>query len=117
MQFESSKRIYVRMDQRRNPSRYSALKLFIPFLRRIYSISSVFARFKGRYAAAMECLEKDLEECIQYLKLPEEHRMRLRTTNILEILLGVRGRRRVEPPPMDCFHRLCRLTSQPWTKH
>lgn len=53
----------------------------------------LIARFKSRYAAAMECLEKDLEECIQCLKLPEAHRMRLRTTNVLERLLGEAKRR------------------------
>ncbi len=32
----------------------------------------------------MDCLEKDLEECLTYLLFPQEHQRRLRTTNLLE---------------------------------
>ena len=32
----------------------------------------------------MECLEKDLDECLTYLLFPKEHQKRLRTTNLLE---------------------------------
>lgn len=50
-------------------------------------------RFKTRFAAAMECFEKDLEATIQCLRLPAEHRMRVRTTNMLERLLEEAKRR------------------------
>jgi transposase-like protein len=45
----------------------------------------LIAKFKGRYPAAMECLERDLEECVTYLRFPEAHQ-RIRTTNRLERL-------------------------------
>jgi transposase-like protein len=38
--------------------------------------------------AAMECLERDLEECIIYLRFPEAHHRRIRTTNRIECLNG-----------------------------
>lgn len=50
-------------------------------------------RFKVRFPAAMECFEKDLEATIQCLRLPVEHRMRARTTNLLERLLEEAKRR------------------------
>lgn len=45
---------------------------------------ALIARFRARYPAAMECLEKDLEECLTYLCFPTEHQKRLRTTNLLD---------------------------------
>jgi transposase-like protein len=45
---------------------------------------ALVARFRDRYASAMECLEKDLEECLTYLLFPAQHRKRIRTTNLLE---------------------------------
>jgi transposase-like protein len=45
---------------------------------------ALIARFRSRYPSAMECLEKDLEECLTYLLFPKEHQRRLRTTNLLE---------------------------------
>lgn len=54
--------------------------------------------YKGRFPAAMECLEKDLEESLTCLKFPERHRSRIRTTNLLERLLG-EGRRRTKVIP------------------
>ncbi len=46
----------------------------------------------------MVCLEEDLEACRQVLRLPEEHRRRLRTSNGLERLFG-ENRRRVKVIP------------------
>ena len=51
-----------------------------------------------RFPAAMLCLEEDLEACLQCLKLPPEHRKRVRTTNVLERLFG-EGRRRLKVIP------------------
>jgi transposase-like protein len=45
-------------------------------------------RFKGQYSAAMECLEKDLEERLTYLKFPRERWRSIRATNLLERTLG-----------------------------
>src|SRR5260370_1356154 len=44
----------------------------------------LIARFKDRYTAAMECLERDLDECVTYSQVPEAHHQRIRTTNRLE---------------------------------
>jgi transposase-like protein len=51
------------------------------------------AKFKDRCLAAMESLERDLDECVTYLRFPEAHHRRIRTTNRLERLNGKRGRR------------------------
>ena len=51
----------------------------------------LIAKFKDRYPAAMECLERDLEECVTYLRFPAEHHQRIRTTNRLERLNGARS--------------------------
>ncbi|MCI0446136.1 IS256 family transposase [bacterium] len=53
----------------------------------------LIARFKDKFSAAMECFEKDLEGTIQCLKLPGEHRVRVRTTNMLERLFAEAKRR------------------------
>ena len=53
----------------------------------------LIAKFKDRYPAAMECLERDLEECITYLHFPEDHHRRIRTTNRIERLNGESRRR------------------------
>lgn len=58
----------------------------------------VIARFRDRFPSAMACLEEDLETCLQVLKLPAEHRKRVRTTNLLERLFG-ENRRRVKVIP------------------
>ena len=59
---------------------------------------SLVARFKGRFPSAMEALEKDLEESLAHLKCPREHHRYLRTTNLLERLIG-EGRRRAKVIP------------------
>ena len=67
---------------------------------------ALIARFKDRYPAAMECLEKDLEECVTYLRFPSEHHVRIRTTNRLERLNG-EGRRRTKVIPRFPTERSC----------
>ena len=59
---------------------------------------ALIARFKDRYPAAMEALEKDLEACLVYLKFPKEHHKSIRTTNLLERTFG-EGRRRTKVIP------------------
>jgi transposase-like protein len=66
----------------------------------------LIAKFKDRYPAAMECLEKDLEECVTYLRFPEAHHRRIRTTNRLERLNG-EGRRRTKVIPRFPTERSC----------
>jgi putative transposase len=58
----------------------------------------IIKEFKERFPSAMECLEKDLEETLTCLKFPEEHRKRIRTTNVLERLFE-EGRRRTKVIP------------------
>lgn len=66
----------------------------------------LIATFKDRYPAAMECLERDLEECVTYLRFPEAHHRRIRTTNRLERLNG-EGRRRTKVIPRFPTERSC----------
>jgi transposase-like protein len=49
---------------------------------------ALIARFRDRYAAAMECLERDVKACVTYLRLPEAHHRRIRTTYRLKRLNG-----------------------------
>jgi putative transposase len=64
------------------------------------------AKFKDRYPAAMECLERDLEECVIYLRFPDAHHRRIRTTNRLERLNG-ESRRRTKVIPRFPTERSC----------
>lgn len=67
---------------------------------------ALIARFRARYPSAMECLEKDLEECLTYLLFPTEHQKRLRTTNLLERTFG-ESRRRTKVIPRFPSERSC----------
>jgi transposase-like protein len=67
---------------------------------------ALIARFRDRYSAAMECLERDLEECVTYLRFPSVHHHRIRTTNRLERLNG-EGRRRTKVIPRFPTERSC----------
>ena len=67
---------------------------------------ALIAQFRDRYPAAMECLERDLEECVTYLRFPSLHHVRIRTTNRLERLNG-EGRRRTKVIPRFPTERSC----------
>jgi transposase-like protein len=67
---------------------------------------ALIARFRDRYPAAMECLERDLEECATYWRFPALHHRRIRTTNKLERLTG-EGRRRTKVIPRFPTERSC----------
>jgi transposase-like protein len=67
---------------------------------------NLIAKFKDRYPAAMECLERDLEECVTHLRFPEAHHLRIRTTNRLERLNG-EARRRTKVIPRFPTERSC----------
>jgi len=67
----------------------------------------LIARFKELYPSAMESLEKDLEECLTYLKFPVLHHKSIRSTNLLERTFE-EGRRRTKviprfPNEESCF--------------
>jgi transposase-like protein len=59
---------------------------------------SVIAQYRDAFPEAMKCLEKDLEECLTALKFPFVHRIKIRTTNMLERLFG-EGKRRTKVIP------------------
>ena len=67
---------------------------------------ALIARFRSRYPSAMECLEKDLDECLTYLLFPKEHQKRLRTTNLLERTFE-ESRRRTKVIPRFPTERSC----------
>jgi len=66
----------------------------------------LITKFKDRYPAALECSARDLEECVTYLRLPDAHAQRIRTTNRLERLNG-EGRRRTKVIPQSRIERSC----------
>jgi len=66
----------------------------------------LITRFVDRYSSAMECLGEDLEECLTYLKFPEAHRKAIRTTNLLERMLG-KGKRRTKVIPTFPSEKAC----------
>ena len=66
----------------------------------------LIANFKDRYPAAMECLERDLEECVICLRFPEAHHRRIRTTTRVERLNG-ENRRRTKVIPRFPTERSC----------
>ena len=59
---------------------------------------TIIADYKESFPAAMKCLEQDLEETLTALKFPLVHCVRIRTTNLLERLIG-EGRRRTKIIP------------------
>ncbi len=59
---------------------------------------TIIAEYKESFPAAMKCLEQDLEESLTALRFPLVHRVRIRTTNLLERLFG-EGRRRTKIIP------------------
>ena len=54
---------------------------------------SLIEAYEDRYPQAMACLAKSLGECLTCLRLPEDHRRRVRTTNGLERLIEEARRR------------------------
>ena len=66
----------------------------------------LIAKFTERYPAAMDCLARDLEECVTHLRFPEAHHQRIRTTNRLERLNG-ESRRRTKLIPRFPTERSC----------
>ncbi|MCI0613516.1 IS256 family transposase [bacterium] len=81
----------------------AAMSEMKPMIQKIFTAESYQAamaagarlirRFKDKFPAAMESFEKDLESTLQCLKLPAEHRVRVRTTNLLERLFAEAKRR------------------------
>jgi len=53
----------------------------------------IIARFEDEFPSAMECLGESLEDVLCVLKFPATHRKSIRSTNLLERLLGESKRR------------------------
>ncbi len=75
---------------------------------------ALIARFRDRYPAAMECLERDLEACVTYLRFPAAHHRRIRTTNRLERLAGESRRRTKVIPRFPRSVRVWRCSMPRW---
>ena len=69
----------------------------------IFRAWTIIADYKESFPASMKCLEQDLEETLPALKFPLVHRVRIRTSNLLERLFG-EGRR--------CTKIILRFTSE-----
>ena len=41
-------------------------------------------KWSMKYPSAVECLAEDIESCLTYYKYPYQHRLRIRTTNVVE---------------------------------
>lgn len=59
---------------------------------------ALIAQHKEAFPEAMKGPERDLEECLTVLKFPFAHRVKIRTTNLLERLFG-EGKRRTKVIP------------------
>ncbi len=57
-------------------------------------------KWQSRYPEAVNCIEKDLDELLNFFDTPLDHRIKVRTTNVIErAFREVRRRTR----PMSCF--------------
>ncbi len=85
-----------------------AVEMLRPLIRNVFCAAAyeeglrkgraLIDRFKERFPSAMECLAKDLEECLTCLKFPPQHRKSIRTNNLLERVNGeIKRRTKVIP--------------------
>jgi putative transposase len=69
-----------------------------------------FGQFKSKWdkeiPSAVKCLENSLEACLTYLEYPEEERICLRTTNVIE-RLNKEFKRRTKPMEILAGERSC----------
>lgn len=54
---------------------------------------AIIAEHQGAFLEAMACLDRGLAECLTVRTFPFAHRVKIRTTNLLERLFG-EGKRR-----------------------
>jgi putative transposase len=47
-------------------------------------LEAIIADYRAAYPSAMAVIERDLDALVAHLRLPSEHRKRIRTTNLLE---------------------------------
>lgn len=62
------------------------------------TIGRAIIEHRDAFPDAMTCLERALEECLTVLQFPVAHRVKIRTTNLLERLFG-EGKRRTTVIP------------------
>lgn len=79
-----AKMLYLAKTKRQAAKRFTAWKL----------------RWQKEAPKAVACLERDIEEMLNIFDCPEEHRVKIRTTNVIERVFR-EVRRRVRP--MNCF--------------
>ncbi|MFW6143068.1 MAG: IS256 family transposase [Desulfovermiculus sp.] len=66
----------------------------------------VVNEYKRKYPSAMKCLQDDCEASLAHLKLPQKHRKRIRSTNLVERSFE-EERRRARVIPKFCSEREC----------
>jgi len=66
----------------------------------------IIARFEDEFPSAMECLAESLEDVLCVLKFPATHRKSIRSTNLLERLLG-ESKRRTKVSPRFPTEKSC----------
>jgi len=60
--------------------------------------ADVLAKYQDTYPAAMKCFREDWESCVAYMRCPQIHHKRIRTTNLIErSFLEQRRRTKVIP--------------------
>jgi transposase-like protein len=82
---------------------------------------AIIADYRAAYPSAMAVIERDLDALIVHLRLPSEHRKRIRTTNLLErTFVEVRRRTKVigrfpgETSALSLIWAVLELSSHGW---
>ena len=57
-------------------------------------------RWEGKAPEAVKCMEKDIDELLNFFDMPKKHQVKVRTTNVIERIFR-EVRRRIRP--MNCF--------------
>ena len=84
-------------------------------------LEAIIADYRAAYPSAMAVIERDLDALIAHLRLPSEHRKRVRTTNLLErTFVEVRRRTKVigrfpgETSALSLIWAVLELSSRGW---
>ncbi|HEX7513287.1 MAG TPA: IS256 family transposase [Candidatus Methylomirabilis sp.] len=84
-------------------------------------LQGIIADYKAAYPSAMAVIEGDLDSLVVHLRLPSEHRKRIRTTNLLErTFVEVRRRTKVigrfpgETSALSLIWAVLELSSRGW---
>jgi putative transposase len=84
-------------------------------------LEAIIADYRAAYPSAMTVIERDLDALVAHLRLPSEHRKRVRTTNLLErTFVEVRRRTKVigrfpgETSALSLVWAVLELSSRGW---